>query len=81
MAISQLKRPADGVHAFWAVWDLSHAKAQQGHLMSVREDAGAPVGRDGAECHICRSFGLLLLVSWPLARRSYTQWPGWRCCG
>ena len=58
MAIPQVERPAYGVHACRSVGHLPDAQAEQGHLVSVGKDAGAPVWGDCAECH-----GRLLLRS------------------
>src|ERR1700691_364522 len=47
MAVSQLQRPAHGVHAGQPVRHLPYAQAKHGHLISIRQDAGTPVWAPG----------------------------------
>lgn len=39
VAVSGLERPADGVYALTAVWDLPDSEAEHGHLVPVRKHA------------------------------------------
>ena len=48
MAISQVEGPAHGVHAGRPGGHLPDAEAEDGHLVPVREDPGAPVRREFA---------------------------------
>jgi hypothetical protein len=39
------------IHCCRSAGHLPDAEAQHGHLISIREDAGAPVRRNCADCH------------------------------
>jgi hypothetical protein len=58
VAVSQVECPAYGVHCCRSVGHLPDAEAEHGHLISIGEDAGAPVRRDCADCHGGCSFSL-----------------------
>ena len=71
-AIACVECPAYGVHARCSVGHLPDAQTEHGHLVSIGEDAGAPVWGDCAECH-----GWLLLRNSTVAVRLLTPaaWP------
>src|SRR5271165_762031 len=50
---TQVERPAYGVHARRSVRYLPDAQAKHGDLISIREDAGAPVRGNCAGGHAC----------------------------
>jgi hypothetical protein len=50
-AIPCVERPAYGVHARRSVGNLPDAQTEHRHLVSIGEDARAPVWGDCAECH------------------------------
>src|SRR5260370_21908584 len=64
VAITELERPAHRVHALRPVRHLPDAQAQHGHLVAVREDAGAPVVSYCADWHGDCSLTLGPGMSW-----------------